>query len=40
VPAATPATYILDGGGRIAWAWFGRTSYSQLELAVLEMARP
>lgn len=39
-PAATPTTYILDGSGRIAWAWFGQTSYSQLELAVLEIARP
>ena len=37
---ATPSTYILDGRGRIAWAWFGATSYSQLELAVLDVARP
>jgi thiol-disulfide isomerase/thioredoxin len=27
-PAATPSTYILDGRGRIAWAWFGTTTYS------------
>jgi len=33
-PAATPSTYILDARGRIAWAWFGATSYSQLDLAV------
>jgi thiol-disulfide isomerase/thioredoxin len=39
-PAATPSTYILDGRGRIAWVWFGATSYSQLELAVTEVARP
>ena len=39
-PAATPSTYILDGRGRIAWAWFGATTYSQLELAVTEVARP
>lgn len=38
-PAATPSTYILDGRGRIAWAWFGATTYSQLELAVTEVAR-
>jgi len=39
-PAATPSTYILDGRGRIAWAWFGATTYSQLELAVTEVAQP
>lgn len=39
-PAATPSTYILDGRGRIAWAWFGATTYSQLELAVTEVAPP
>jgi thiol-disulfide isomerase/thioredoxin len=33
-PAATPSTYILDARGRIAWAWFGATSYRQLDLAV------
>jgi thiol-disulfide isomerase/thioredoxin len=38
-PVATPSTYILDGRGRIAWAWFGATTYSQLELAVLDVAR-
>jgi thiol-disulfide isomerase/thioredoxin len=37
-PAATPSTYILDSRGRIAWAWFGSTSYSQLELAVVQVA--
>jgi thiol-disulfide isomerase/thioredoxin len=37
-PAATPSTYILDGSGRIAWAWFGATTYAQLELAVTEVA--
>ncbi len=39
-PVATPSTYILDSHGRIAWAWFGATTYSQLELAVTEVARP
>jgi thiol-disulfide isomerase/thioredoxin len=39
-PAATPSTYILDGRGRIAWAYFGATTYSQLELAVTEVAQP
>ena len=39
-PAATPSTYIIDGRGRIAWAWFGATTYSQLELAVTEVAQP
>jgi thiol-disulfide isomerase/thioredoxin len=39
-PVATPSTYILDGRGRIAWAWFGATTYSQLELAVTELAQP
>ena len=39
-PAATPSTYILDGRGRIAWAWFGATTYGQLELAVTEVAQP
>ena len=39
-PAATPSTYIIDSQGRIAWAWFGATTYSQLELAVAEAARP
>ena len=29
-----PSTYIIDARGRIAWAWFGATSYSQLDLAV------
>ena len=38
-PVATPATYILDGRGRIAWAYFGATTYVQLELAVTEVAR-
>jgi thiol-disulfide isomerase/thioredoxin len=39
-PTATPSTYILDGRGRIAWAWFGATTYSQLELAVTGVAQP
>ena len=39
-PPATPATYIIDGRGRIAWAWFGATTYSQLDLAVTEAAGP
>jgi thiol-disulfide isomerase/thioredoxin len=38
-PASTPATYILDGRGRIAWAYFARVSYGQLESAVLAVAR-
>jgi thiol-disulfide isomerase/thioredoxin len=37
-PVATPSTYILDDHGRIAWAWFGATTYSQLELAVTGVA--
>jgi hypothetical protein len=39
-PPATPATYILDRGGWIAWAWLGRTRYGLLELAVVGVARP
>jgi thiol-disulfide isomerase/thioredoxin len=39
-PVATPSTYILDGHARIAWVYFGATSYGQLELAVTEIARP
>jgi thiol-disulfide isomerase/thioredoxin len=39
-PVATPSTYILDARGRIAWAYFGATTYSQLELAVTEVAQP
>jgi len=39
-PAATPSTYIVDARGRIAWAWFGATTYSQLELAVTEVTGP
>ncbi len=39
-PTATPSTYILDGRGRITWAWFGATTYGQLELAVTEVAQP
>lgn len=38
-PAATPATYVLDARGRIAWAYFGRVQYNQLELAVIRVAR-
>jgi thiol-disulfide isomerase/thioredoxin len=37
-PAATPATYIIDPAGRIAWAYFGRVTYNQLELAVVTVA--
>ena len=37
-PTATPSTYILDARGRIAWAYFGRTTFSQLEPAVLQVA--
>ena len=39
-PVATPSTYVLDARGRIAWAYFGRTYYTQLELAVVQVARP
>lgn len=39
-PSTTPATYILDTSGRIAWAYFGRVSFNQLELAVVHVARP
>jgi len=39
-PAATPSTYIIDAQGRIAWAWFGATTYNQLDLAVTEAAGP
>jgi len=39
-PVATPSSYILDARGRIAWAYFGATTYSQLELAVTEVAQP
>jgi len=39
-PMATPSTYILDARGRIAWAYFGATTYSQLELAVAGVAQP
>jgi thiol-disulfide isomerase/thioredoxin len=39
-PSTTPATYILDARGRIAWAYFGRVSFNQLELAVIRVARP
>jgi len=39
-PAATPSTYIIDARGRIAWAWFGATSYSQLDLAVTPPSGP
>jgi thiol-disulfide isomerase/thioredoxin len=38
-PMATPSTYILDRHGRIAWAWFGATSYGQLERAATQVAR-
>jgi hypothetical protein len=35
---ATPSTYILDARGRVAWAWFGATTYPQLESAVASVA--
>ena len=38
-PSATPSTYIIDSHGRIAWAYFGRVSYNQLELAAVQVAR-
>ena len=38
-PAATPSTYIIDSRGRIAWAYFGRITFNQLELAVVAVAR-
>jgi peroxiredoxin len=38
-PTATPATYIIDAHGKIAWAYFGRTQYNQLELAVVRVAQ-
>jgi peroxiredoxin len=37
-PDTTPSTYILDARGRIAWAFFGRTQASQLELALIRIA--
>ena len=37
-PVATPSTYIIDARGRIAWAWFGATTYPQLESAVAGVA--
>jgi peroxiredoxin len=39
-PQATPSTYIIDASGRISWAWFGATTYSQLDVAVTEAAGP
>ena len=39
-PSTTPATYILDSHGRIAWAYFGGVSFNQLELAAVHVARP
>lgn len=36
-PTATPSTYILDARGRIAWAFFGPTQASQLELALIRI---
>jgi thiol-disulfide isomerase/thioredoxin len=38
-PASTPSTYILDGSGRIAWAYFGRITYDQLESAIVAIDR-
>ncbi len=38
-PSTTPSTYILDSRGRIAWAYFGRVTLNQLELAVVRVAR-
>lgn len=37
-PQATPSTYILDARGRIAWVWFGRVTYPQLEFAIVQVA--
>ena len=37
-PVATPTTYIIDARGRIAWAWFGATTYPQLDSAVAAVA--
>ena len=39
-PTATPSTYIFYARGRIAWAYFGATTYSHLELAVTDVAGP
>jgi thiol-disulfide isomerase/thioredoxin len=38
-PATTPSTYILDGSGRIAWAYFSRVSDAQLESAIVGIDR-
>ena len=38
-PASTPSTYILDSSGRIAWAYFGRVTYAQLESAIVAIDR-
>lgn len=38
-PASTPATYILDASGRIAWAYFDRVTYNQLESAIAGVDR-
>jgi thiol-disulfide isomerase/thioredoxin len=38
-PAVTPSTYILDARGRIAWAYFGRVTYGQLESAIVAVDR-
>ena len=37
-PTATPSTYIVDARGQIAWAFFGPTGASQLELALIRVA--
>lgn len=38
-PGTTPSTYILDARGRIAWAYFGRVTYNQLETAIVGVAQ-
>jgi hypothetical protein len=39
-PTATPSTFIFDARGRIAWAYFGAITYSQLEAAMAGIAVP
>ncbi|WP_194910081.1 TlpA family protein disulfide reductase [Catenulispora rubra] len=37
IPIATPTTYVLDGNGRIAAEFFGRTRYADLQPVVQEI---